>query len=91
MLEIGGSEVELTVTGSSSILFTDETSGEETPAWRVVTARIDGGEEIRVDLNRAVDFPCAFSLWATCPKPPAGNHLPFPVRSGERAVDATER
>ncbi|MGY5764167.1 DUF1684 domain-containing protein [Brachybacterium sp. DNPG3] len=88
--DIAGEETELLVTGESSILFHDDTSGTETPGWRVVGAQIDG-EAIRVDLNRAVDFPCAFSLWATCPKPPAGNRLPFAVRSGERSVGATER
>lgn len=89
-LEIDGSPVEVVLTGTSSLLFTDETSGSESADWRVVEVELDG-EEARVDLNRAVNFPAAFSAWATCPRPPAGNHLPLAVRAGERRVERTQR
>jgi uncharacterized protein (DUF1684 family) len=36
-----------------------------------------------LDFNRAVNLPCAFTDFATCPLPPAGNHLPFEVTAGE--------
>ena len=37
-----------------------------------------------LDFNRAVNLPCAYTDLATCPLPPAGNHLPFPVEAGEK-------
>jgi uncharacterized protein len=89
-LEIEGVAVELVLTGRSSLLFTDETSGSTSADWRVVEAELDG-DEIRVDFNRAVNFPAAFSTWATCPRPPAGNHLPLPIRAGEKQVERTRR
>jgi len=88
--EVAGAAVELVVTGRSTLIFTDETSGADSAAWRQVEARIDG-ERIEVDLNRALNFPSAFSVWATCPRPPEGNHLPLAVRAGERRVEPTER
>jgi uncharacterized protein (DUF1684 family) len=39
-----------------------------------------------LDLNRALLPPCAFADGFTCPFPPPGNTLPFPVEAGERAV-----
>ncbi|UVY85042.1 DUF1684 domain-containing protein [Brachybacterium sp. NBEC-018] len=89
-LEIDGRPVELVLTGTANILFTDEASGSSTPDWRVVTAEIDG-DRLTVDLNRAVAFPAAFSAWATCPRPPAGNHLPIAALAGELRVERTER
>ncbi|HEX7352169.1 DUF1684 domain-containing protein [Brachybacterium sp.] len=88
--EIDGETVELVLTGERSLLFTDETSGTTSADWRVVEAELEGGT-ITVDLNRAVNFPAAFSAWATCPRPPAGNHLPIAVEAGERRVARTER
>jgi uncharacterized protein len=89
-LDVAGTGVEVVLTDEANILFTDETSGTESADWRVVTAVLDG-DALTVDLNRAVSFPSAFSAWGTCPRPPAGNHLPLAVRAGERRVQQTER
>lgn len=89
-LEVAGREVELVITGRSTVIFTDETSGADSADWRQVEARIDG-DRIEVDLNRALNFPSAFSAWATCPRPPEGNHLPLAAHAGERRVEPTER
>lgn len=89
-LEISGTRVDVVLTGESSILFTDETSGIDSADWRQVTAQLDG-DQVRVDLNYALNFPSAFSAWGTCPKPPRGNHLPLAVRAGESRVEPTER
>ena len=89
-LEIGGERVELVLTGDANVLFTDETSGTTSADWRVVTAELDG-DTITVDFNRAVNFPAAFSAWATCPRPPAANHLAAAIRAGEKRVTRTER
>ncbi|MBB5832373.1 DUF1684 domain-containing protein [Brachybacterium aquaticum] len=88
--EVDGREVELVVTGRATLSFTDETSGGDSADWRAAEGVIDG-HRMEVDLNRAVNFPSAFSAWGTCPRPPAGNHLPVEVRAGERKVERTER
>lgn len=72
--------------GAFNILFTDATSGVTTyPANRslAVAAPAQDGTVV-LDFNRAVNLPCAFTDFATCPLPPAGNHLPFAVEAGER-------
>lgn len=89
-LDVDGAPVEMVLTGTSTLSFTDETSGTGSAEWRAVTAQLDG-DRITVDLNRAVNLPSAFSAWGTCPRPPAGNHLPLPVTAGERAVEQTPR
>ena len=39
---------------------------------------------VRIDLNRTTNLPCAFSAFATCPLPPAGNVVTVPVEAGEK-------
>ena len=72
--------------GTLSILFTDATSGVTTyPANRslAVPSPAEDGTVV-LDFNRAVNLPCAFTDFATCPLPPEGNHLPFAVEAGEQ-------
>ncbi|MGC4932081.1 DUF1684 domain-containing protein [Gordonia sp. DT30] len=77
-------------TGGLSILFTDATSGVTTYAANrslavnASQAVLDEGGPVAVDFNRATNLPCAFIDFATCPLPPAGNHLPFEVTAGEK-------
>ena len=68
------------------MLFTDETSGVTTdPANRSLTvAAPDPDGTVVVDFNRAVNLPCAYTEFATCPLPPAENHLPVAVEAGEK-------
>jgi uncharacterized protein (DUF1684 family) len=72
--------------GSLHILFTDATSGVTTYAanrsLRVAAPDADGG--VVVDFNRAANLPCAYTEFATCPLPPAGNHLPIAIEAGEQ-------
>ena len=42
--------------------------------------------ELTLDLNRVVNLPCAFTEFATCPLPPAGNTLTVAVEAGEQAA-----
>jgi len=72
--------------GSLSILFTDGTSGVTTyPANRSLSVAHPAEDgTVVLDFNRAVNLPCAFNDYATCPLPPAGNHLPFEVTAGEQ-------
>lgn len=37
-----------------------------------------------LDFNRAYNPPCAFTLFATCPLPPAGNRLDLAINAGEK-------
>ena len=94
VLERDGAEHRLTAfngkDGALSVLFTDETSGVTTYAANRTLA-VDASEEVVrdggavvLDFNRAVNLPCAFIDFATCPLPPAGNHLPFAVEAGEK-------
>jgi uncharacterized protein (DUF1684 family) len=68
------------------IIFADATSGAETyGAGRFLSAPAPGADgRVTLDFNRAVNPPCTFSPYATCPLPPAGNRLPIAVRAGEK-------
>ncbi|WUJ07347.1 DUF1684 domain-containing protein [Actinoplanes sp. NBC_00393] len=37
-----------------------------------------------LDFNRATNLPCAYTEFATCPLPPAGNRLPVAIEAGEQ-------
>ncbi|MDP5228592.1 MULTISPECIES: DUF1684 domain-containing protein [Arthrobacter] len=88
--ELGGQEHVLTAfnghaPGTLNVLFTDLTSGNTTYAANrsvTVTPREDGTAVL--DFNRAVNLPCAYTDFATCPLPPAGNRLPVAVEAGEK-------
>jgi hypothetical protein len=72
--------------GGLNILFTDATSGVTTyPANRALqVAAPDSGGAVTLDFNRAVNLPCAYTAFATCPLPPAENHLRIAVEAGEK-------
>lgn len=72
--------------GELVVLFTDETSGRTTyTANRTVVVPTPDADGLTViDFTRAVNLPCAYTDFATCPLPPAGNHLPIAVEAGER-------
>ncbi|TDC73983.1 DUF1684 domain-containing protein [Streptomyces hainanensis] len=72
--------------GHLTALFTDATSGVTTYA-AVRSLSIgppDDAGRVALDFNRAVNLPCAYTDFATCPLPPAGNRLPVAVEAGER-------
>ena len=68
------------------IIFSDETSGESTyGAGRYLyVPKGDSLGHIYIDFNRAYNPPCAFTDFATCPLPPAQNHLDIAVAAGEK-------
>ena len=72
--------------GSLHVLFTDATSGVTTyPANRSLeVAAPDADGAVILDFNHAVNLPCAYTEFATCPLPPAGNQLPVAVEAGEK-------
>ena len=58
----------------------DGTSTQE--AARAIVLGPDG--RVTLDFNHAVNLPCAYTEFATCPLPPAGNRLPVAVEAGEK-------
>lgn len=89
--ELDGQEHELVALpgrdGGLSLHFRDATSGDTTyPGGRSVkTADPAPDGTLTIDFNRLSNLPCAFTDFATCPLPPAGNHLRFAMEAGERS------
>jgi len=89
--QIGGQPLALTAfngyaPGSLHLLFTDATSGVTTyPASRSLQVAAPGPDgTVILDFNRAANLPCAYTPFATCPLPPAGNRLPVAIEAGEQ-------
>lgn len=76
-----------------SLHFRDATSGATTYAGgRILrTPEADADGRLVLDLNRTVNLPCAFTDFATCPLPPAGNTLTVAVEAGERSPRRPDR
>ena len=68
------------------VIFKDRTAGDTTyPAGRFLyVAQPDTAGRVTLDFNRAFNPPCGFTLFATCPRPPIQNTLPFAIPAGER-------
>jgi hypothetical protein len=65
-------------------IFKDLTAGKETyPSGRFLYADMPQNGQVVLDFNQAVDPPCAFTPYATCPLPPPQNHLPVRIEAGE--------
>lgn len=68
----------------------DTTSAETTyPACRFLyttlpTHGVDKPGELELDFNRMENPPCAYTPYATCPLPPAGNRLAIALPVGEQ-------
>lgn len=66
-------------------IFKDLTAGSATyPAGRFLYADLPSDGVIELDFNRAINPPCAFTPYATCPLPPGQNELPVSIEAGER-------
>lgn len=87
--DLGGEPQELLATdadGGLGLLFRDLTNGISTAAWRQLTTappRPDG--TVDLDFNRALNLPCTFTDFGTCPVPPGPNTISAAVTAGERA------
>lgn len=72
------------------LTFSDETNGVSTAPWRFVKVPAptpDGS--IVIDFNRTLNYPMAFSPYAVCPAPSAGNYLELSVCAGEKLLLAS--
>jgi hypothetical protein len=68
------------------VILTDRTAGQSTnEAGRFLyLARPDAAGHVTIDFNRAFTPPCGFTPFASCPRPPPQNSLPFPIQAGKR-------
>ncbi len=67
------------------IVFADKTSGKESyGAGRFLYVDKPKANRATLDFNLAESPPCAFTAYATCPLPPAGNRLAVAVTAGEK-------
>ena len=65
--------------------FTDETRKDQSyPGGRYLLTPKAKDEKVVLDFNKAVNWPCAYTSYATCPLPPFENRLPVRIEAGER-------
>jgi len=88
IVELGGQEHTLvvleTVPGLRLAVFTDPSSGTDTPEigrWLIVPP--GEGSDLRIDFNKVILPHYVFSTAFPCPIPPIANHLPVVVDAGE--------
>jgi len=65
-------------------IFHDLTSGKESyPPGRFLYSAMPANGQVELDFNKAINPPCAFTPFATCPLPPKQNRLPVRIEAGE--------
>lgn len=71
--------------GELYFMFSDETSGKETygAGRQLYTSLPDSAGTVLLDFNKAINWPCAYTSFATCPIPPSKNHLNVCIEAGE--------
>ncbi|MFC4728601.1 DUF1684 domain-containing protein [Coralloluteibacterium thermophilus] len=74
--------------GALFLILADRTSGHDTyGAGRYLDApRPDAAGRTVLDFNKAMNPPCAFTAYATCPLPPPENRLELAVTAGEKRL-----
>ena len=87
--EIGGEPLSLEAYAAGPgflLIFADLTTGKTTyPAGRYLYAFGPGSDGTMVlDFNKAINPPCAFTDFATCPLPQQRNRLPIAIEAGEQ-------
>ncbi len=72
--------------GDLFLVFADATTGSSTYAGgRFLYAEMPGPDGmVELDFNKAINPPCVFTPYATCPLPPPQNRLPVAVHAGEK-------
>lgn len=50
----------------------------------LMTEPVDSNGNVIVDFNKATNPPCAFTPWATCPRPPEENRFAIDIPAGEK-------
>ena len=76
--------------GSLWFVFRDGTSGRTTAGGaRQLYADPPTGDHVVLDFNKAVNLPCAYIPYATCPLAPPQNRLKLPIEAGELKYEST--
>lgn len=71
--------------------FTDLTNGEETyGGGRYVDLKIQKGDKLTIDFNKAYSPYCAFSPNYSCPIPPRQNHIDSHIKAGVMYAESLE-
>lgn len=66
------------------IVFRDATAGKTTyAAGRFLYADLPQDGRVILDFNQAINPPCAYNPYTTCPLPPPQNRLPIEIPAGE--------
>ena len=66
-------------------IFGDKTNGKETyGSGRFLYADFAENGSVVLDFNKAINPPCAFTSFATCPLPPKSNKLDLRIEAGEK-------
>lgn len=74
--------------GELWFVFRDATSGRTTHGGaRQLTADPPRGNEVILDFNKAVNLPCAYIPYATCPLAPRQNRLSLAIEAGEKMYE----
>lgn len=85
---VDGKQYELDAVGSTKnlfIIFADQTNKAETyGSGRFLYSSVEPDGTAWLDFNKAINPPCAFSPYATCPLPPKQNKLTLAVSAGEK-------
>ncbi|MCY3817666.1 MAG: DUF1684 domain-containing protein [Gammaproteobacteria bacterium] len=88
--ELGGEPLSLEAYAAGPgflLIFADLTTGKTTyPAGRYLYAFASrrAGGTVTLDFNKAINPPCAFTDFATCPLPQRRNRLPIAIEAGEQ-------
>lgn len=74
--------------GELFLIFRDQTSGKSTYAaarflYAELPKNLKSASMVTLDFNKAINPPCVFTPYATCPLPPPQNRLPLAVTAGE--------
>lgn len=88
VFSINGKEYNLDAVGKPEnlfIIFADQTNKTETyGSGRFLYSSVEPDGTAWLDFNKAINPPCAFSPYATCPLPPKQNKLALAVSAGEK-------
>jgi uncharacterized protein (DUF1684 family) len=78
--------------GSLWLVFRDGTSGRTTHGGaRQLVVPAPRGETVVLDFNKAVNLPCAYIPFATCPLAPPQNRLGLAITAGELKYEPAAR
>jgi uncharacterized protein len=88
VFKIDGKEYSLDAVGKPEnlfLIFADQTNKHETyGSGRFLYSSVESDGTAWLDFNKAINPPCAFSPYATCPLPPKQNKLALAVAAGEK-------